>query len=147
MIEVRNSSQPRDAGKATSDTSLRISHPIPQTSLPYTIHKNIRYVILLPVHPMLLPYTSIPQRTRPHTPSNKQCDVGYHCCRLDFTQHCPGCPESDEKTTVGLAMASCYSTIIEGKGQGLIWRRMSTSIHWERVRSCRGLPAIVQSLT
>lgn len=37
MIEVRNPMRPRDAA---SDTSLRISYPIPQASLPYTIHKG-----------------------------------------------------------------------------------------------------------
>lgn len=71
MIEVRNSSKPRDAASGHVDTSLRISYPIPQTSLPYTIHKA-------PLCDPTPDAITLYPRTRPHTPSDG--DAGCHRC-------------------------------------------------------------------
>ena len=88
MIEVRNSSQPRDAasGILTHPSAFLTRYPRPHYPIPST---RLRYVIL---HPMLLPYTPeldpIPQAMVMRV---------VIAARLDFTQHCPTSPESDEE--------------------------------------------------
>lgn len=124
MIEVRNSSQPRDAasGILTHPSAFLTRYPGPHYPIPST---RLRYVIL---HPMPLPYTPeldpIPRAMAMRV---------VIAARLNFTQHCPTSPESDGKTFLGLATAFNYST---AGGPMFKMRGVSTSIHRERVRSC-----------